>query len=356
VAGRIDLAPDGFSEARGRYFLDRTLDAVRRLPEVEAAAIASGLPGALRPLAPREMYLVLDDTTAALGGHPGRGAAEYVSVSPGFLDTIGLPVRLGRDFRPSDDYHTERVAILSQRAAEILWPGENPLGRRIAGPLDMLHTGDWMTVVGIVDDPVTPNHLAPYSAPSQFVFVPFAQHYTPIASVVVRTSRRDALDGPLRRALRAIDPDVPLLDVNTVDSTVLAWIGPMRAATAVAGALAVLSLGIAALGVYGVISFFTSARTREFGIRAALGATPRQITTLVLNDARRIVLIGLLPGVLLASWGSRYVEARLFGIMPNSITNWVVVPIVVLAAGLLAAYIPARRASRVDANRALREL
>ena len=364
AAARIDLAPNGFSEARGRYVLDRMLAAVRRLPDVEAVAIASGLPGALHPLAAREMYLVLDDTATALGGHPGRGAAEYLSVSPGFLATIGLPVRLGRDFQASDEYSSERVAILSQRAAEILWPDENPLGKRIAGPSNQLPTGNrwssWavapplMTVIGIVDEPVTPNQLGPYSAASQFVFVPFAQHYTPIASIVVRTSRPEALESPLRQTVRAIDPEVPLLDMNTVDSTVLAWIAPMRAATLLAGSLAALSLGIAALGVYGVISFFTSARTREFGIRLALGATPRQVTKLVLDDAVRLVLIGLLPGVFIASVGSRYVEARLFGIMPNSITNWVIVPIVVLVTGIVAAYLPARRASRADPTLTLR--
>jgi predicted permease len=366
VAARLDLGPDGFHEARGRYFLDRALDAVLRLQDVEAVAIASGLPGALRPLAPREMYLVLDDTATALAGHPGRGAAEYLSVSPGFLATIGLPVKLGRGFLDSDDENSERVAILSQRTAEILWPSENPIGKRIAGPSNMLPTGNrlssWavaptlMTVIGVVDDPVTPNHLAPYHAAAQFVFVPFAQHYTPAASIVVRTARPDALDNPLRQTLRAIDPEVPLLDTNTVESTVLAWIRPMRAATLLAGSLAALSLGIAALGVYGVITFFTTSRTREFGIRLALGATPRQVTKLVLDDAVRIVLIGLLPGVFIAAVGSRYVEARVFGIMPNSITNWVVVPIVVLAAGVLAAYRPARRASRIDPNDAVREL
>jgi predicted permease len=354
VAGRVHLAGPEFSEARGRYFLDRALGEVRRLPDVERAALASGLPGGLRPLAPREMYLVLDDTAAPLAGHPGRGAAEYLSVSPGFLETIGLPIRRGRDFQHADGNGAERVAILSVRAADLLWPGQDPIGRRIAGPSNLLRTGDWMTVVGIVDEPVTPNHLAPYSAPSQFVFVPFAQHYTPAASIVVRTSRPDAMADPLRRAVRTVDPDVALLDVNTVESTVLAWLGPMRAATTLAGALAALALGIAALGVYAVMAFLTNARSREFGIRLALGATPRQVAKLVVDDAVRIVLIGLLPGVLLASWGSRYLDSRAFGIMPNSITNWVVVPVVVLAAGIVAAYLPARRASRTDPTLTLR--
>ena len=354
VAGRVHLAVHEFSDARGRYFLDRALEEVRRLPDVEAAAIATGLPGALHPLAPRGIYLVLDNETAALAGHPGRGAAYCLSVSPGFLDVIGLPIRRGRDFQQTDGPGAARVAILGRRAAEVLWPGEDPIGKRLAGPASMLRTGDWTTVVGIVDEPVTPHDLAPYNEASQFVFVPFAQHYTPYASIVVRTSRPGTMADPLRRAVRAIDPDVALLDVNTVESTVLAWLGPVRAATMLSAALGVLALGIAALGVYGVMAFLTSSRTREFGIRLALGATPRQLTKLVLDDALRIVLIGLLPGVLLASWGSRYVEARLFGIMPNSITNWVIVPLIVLAAGIVAAYIPARRASHTDPTITLR--
>jgi ABC-type antimicrobial peptide transport system permease subunit len=141
-----------------------------------------------------------------------------------------------------------------------------------------------------------------------------------------------------------------------VDELLLAGVALERAQRVLTMSLGLLALGIAMLGVYGVVGYFVSRRTREFGLRLALGAVPSQILKLVVDYAVHVILIGLLPGVLLASLGTRLFEHQLFGVMPNGITMWVVAPLLMLAAGIAAGLVPARRAARVDPNVTLREL
>jgi ABC-type antimicrobial peptide transport system permease subunit len=160
----------------------------------------------------------------------------------------------------------------------------------------------------------------------------------------------------LRAAARAIDDNVALFDVAPAEDSILAWAAPLQAATALTALLGVLALTIATLGVYGVIGYVVSLRTREFGIRAALGARPSQVIKLVLDEAIHLMLVGLLAGVLLASLAERYAQSQRFGFLPNEVWTWVLVPTLILIIGLAAAYGPAWRASRIDPNVALREL
>jgi ABC-type antimicrobial peptide transport system permease subunit len=160
----------------------------------------------------------------------------------------------------------------------------------------------------------------------------------------------------LRALIHGLDPRVPVFDAGPVDEFLLAGVAIARAQRVVSVSLGLLALGIATFGIYGVVGYFVSRRTREFGLRLALGATPRQILKLVVDYAVHIILIGLLPAVLFASLGTRLFEHELSGLMPNGITMWVVTPLIMLATGVLAGFVPARRASRVDPNVTLREL
>jgi ABC-type antimicrobial peptide transport system permease subunit len=162
--------------------------------------------------------------------------------------------------------------------------------------------------------------------------------------------------GQLHPTIRALDSDVAVFDASTVDASILAWVNPLQALATLVALLGTLALGIAAFGVYGVMAYLVSTRTREFGIRIALGATPRRMTRMVLDEAVHLLLVGLLPGVLVASLGSRLAENALRGLMPNDISTWIMVLLAILGVGLLAAYLPARRASRLDPTVALREL
>jgi ABC-type antimicrobial peptide transport system permease subunit len=174
--------------------------------------------------------------------------------------------------------------------------------------------------------------------------------------VVLRAAAPGVAVKQIRPAVDAINPDVPVFNATIADRSIFATSNVETSFRWLVGSLGLVSLLIAALGVYGVISYSVSRRTREFGIRLALGATPRGIVRAVIDDAVHLVLVGLLPGVLLASWATRVFESRIVSLMPNDIPTWFAVPVVILVIGMFAAWIPARRASRVDPNVALRDL
>jgi hypothetical protein len=354
----VNVQLHGYHEAGGRRFFERLLDEVRRLPGVERAALADGFPGGFYAAArtvhvvtPREVRNETGDIRE-LSGSVNRIGAGFAGVSPQFLDTIGLPLRQGRDIQPSDQDGTPLVAIVSESAARLLWPDQNAIGKRLMFGND----GHWRTVVGVSADPVVARVESPLVSPANMVLIPAAQAYRPEMLVVVRSQKPASQLELLRSAARAIDENVALFDVATAENSIVAWAAPLRAATALTVTVGLLALTIATLGVYGVIAYVVSLRTREFGIRAALGARPAQMIKLVLDEAIQLLLVGLLAGVLITSLGERYVQSQRVGFMPNEIATWVFVPLVILMVGVAAAYGPARRASRIDPNVALRHL
>jgi ABC-type antimicrobial peptide transport system permease subunit len=188
------------------------------------------------------------------------------------------------------------------------------------------------------------------------VLIPAAQWYRPEMILVVRSARPGAQLEPMRTAIRGIDENVALFDVATADSSIMAWAAPLHAAMTLTAALGILALTIAALGVYGVISYLVSLRTREFGIRMALGARPGQVVRMVVDQAVSLVLVGLLAGVLITAVAERYLQSQRVGFMPNEVTTWVGVLLLIVVIAIAASLTPARRASRVDPSVALRGL
>ena len=185
--------------------------------------------------------------------------------------------------------------------------------------------------------------------------VPFAQYLS--------LGRRGSSSGHLRRPRRLGHcaprwplsiPDLPVQRVTPV-ARLLDWLGPARAVVALVVALGLVAVGLTVLGVFGVVSFFVSLRTREFGVRLALGATRGRILKMVIDHAVHVMLVGLLPGVFVAAIASRVLESRIVRLMPNDITTWVVVPIAILCLGIAAALVPAWRASRIEPQAALRD-
>lgn len=160
--------------------------------------------------------------------------------------------------------------------------------------------------------------------------------------VVLRSSAPAAAAEQARRAIHALDPEMAVFDPAPVEASILAQDLPQQILVLLVGSLGLSALAIAALGVYGVMAYTVSRRLREFGIRLALGATRWNILRAVIDDAVRMVLVGLLPGVLLASWATRLLEFRIVSLMPNDIPTWVAVPVLILVVGALAAYLPAR--------------
>ena len=236
--------------------------------------------------------------------------------------------------------------------ARLLWPGQDAIGKTLMFGND----GHWRTVVGVCGDPVAARVESPLVSPANRVLIPAAQYYRPDVLIVVRSRAPHLQLEPIRSAIRAIDENVAAFDVATADGSIMSWAAPLHAATILTAALGLLALAIATLGVYGVVTYVVSLRRREFGIRMALGARPAHVIKLVADEAIYLLLVGLLAGVFITSIAERYFQSRRVLFMPNEISTWVVVLFSILLVGVVAAYIPARRASLIDPNVALREL
>jgi hypothetical protein len=364
VAATIDL-PTDYDESRGRHFFSRLLDSVRRLDGVRSAAVADALPGGESPAPRRGQSAILAEAPPrGWSGTPRKLDGQWIHASPGFVDTLGLEVDSGRDFRDTDDAGSEPVALVTQSTARGLWPGEDPLGKRLA----CCGATYFRRVVGVVPDPVTArdrpltldlgeaiSDASGAANPGLFVILPAAHTDPRRMLVVLRADAPIAATERLREAVAALDPAIPVFDAGPANATQFARAAAERSVRVMAGALGLIALGISIFGVYAVVSYFVSRRLREFGLRLALGSTRGQIIRLVVDHAIHMVLIGLLPGVLLASWGTRLFQAELVKLHPNGLSAWIAVPLLLLAAGIVAAYIPARRASRVEPNKALRD-
>ena len=364
VAAIIEL-PDSYDASRGQHFFDELLARIRAIDGVTAGSLTDAFPGGEAPAPRRGLGSIVAETPAlGLSGTPKRLDGQWVHVSPGFIETLGLTVIRGRDFRDNDQAGTDPVVMVSESTASRLWPGEDSVGKqlRCCGERYLRR------VVGLVRDPVTakdkPLALTIGEAmgddasagPGVFVFLPAAQAYHDTMLIALRSDSPRATIQPLRDAVAALDPTVPVFDAGPVDATQFARGASETAVRLLAGALGLIALGIAVFGVYAIVSYSVSRRSREFGLRLALGSTRRQIVRLVVDYAIHIILIGLLPGVLFASIGTRYFQAELQDLHPNGLTVWITVPLMMLVIGIIAAYIPARRAARVDPYRSLKEL
>jgi predicted permease len=354
VTGRIVMDPRLDNATRRDVFADRLLTAARTLPAIEGVALAATIPAGVAGAAPSRVTLSADDGHGIANAHPKRLTAMYSAVSPGFFGAIGLRLLRGRDFGPSDAPGQPGVIILSRSAADELWPGEDPIGKVM-----VFNRGLAPTVVGVSEDPIVEDSESPLWQAANYCFVPLAQRADIVTSaarfLVFRSAAPEAAIDAMQAAVHAIDEDIALVNLAPLDRTMFESYAPQRAVRLLMSAVSALALGIALLGVYGVITYFVTARTREFGIRMALGATPRAIVKLVVDHAIHIVLVGLLVGVFVASVTTRIVEHEVFRTMPNGLATWIVVPLLVLATGVAAGFLPARRAAAVDPNVSLRE-
>jgi putative ABC transport system permease protein len=260
-----------------------------------------------------------------------------------------ISLREGRGFTDRDNEEAPAVAIVNEAAARRYWPNESPIGRRlqIDGP-------PWRTVIGIVAN-VRHTGLDVEARPE--LYLPFAQTPYPntAMTVVVRTADDPlTLTAGIRTALAEIDPAQALARVRTLDAVVSSSVGEPRFRVVLLGAFALLALMLASIGVYGVMSYLVAQRTREFGIRAALGATSHDLVRLVVKRSAALTAAGLAFGWPGAIGLARLVRGLLYGVTPHDLTTLVSVSLLLAASALFASYWPARRAARVEPMQALR--
>ena len=322
----------------------RSLAELRRVPGVESAALVRATP--LNGNGDRYPYTVADEPIA----DPRRGPIAQLNViSPGYFETLRIPRLTGRDFTLQDRDSAEQVAIVNDRLAKHNWPNESAVGKRIriGGP-----DAPWATIVGVVG---TVKQFRLSEDPLEQAYVPYLQRPLIFTEAVVRTlGDPGAVAGAVRAAIWRVDPDQPVWRVRTMDRVLDEARGGPRLLVSLMVGFAVLSLLLAAVGVYGVMSYTVARRTHEVGIRIALGARRRQVLAMVLRQGMRTIGIALSIGLVAAVAIARLLSSELFGVSTSDPLTFAVVPLLLAVIALAACYLPARRASRVDPVVALR--
>jgi putative ABC transport system permease protein len=276
---------------------------------------------------------------------------NWHAVGPDYFQVMGIDLRRGRGFDDRDRADTMPAVIVSERLAERLWPNRDPLGQRLQ-PQGTTTPDVWLTVVG-VGGPVLHHELD--GAPGFDVYRPYTQTSTGGPYFVIRTAGDPmAVAREATALIGAIDANQSFLDVQTYTGRVANRIWQRRLAGALFGSFAALAMLLAAVGLYGVLSFMVSQQTREIGVRLALGASERSILGVVLGRGLRLTLVGLAIGTVLALVVSRLIGGLLYGVGPVDPATFLLVPLLLLAIAMLACYLPARRATRVDPLVALR--
>ena len=256
-------------------------------------------------------------------------------------------------FSVRDDSTRPHVTIINQAMAEAYWKNEDPIGRRFRARSWDSHPDVWLTVIGVVNDI---RYWSLESAPRPEHFVYFRQRPERLQTMTLMVHAAAdpiALAGAVRQAIRGIDPDVPA-EFSSMSQRVDDTLRQRRFIMSLLGGFAVFALFLAAIGIYGVLSYVTAARTREIGVRVALGARRDQVVRLVFRQAAAPVLLGLLGGVAAAFGLSRFMESLLYGVVPGDPATYLVAPLAFAAVAVLACLVPARRALRVDPMIAIR--
>src|ERR1700733_5042392 len=294
--------------------------------------------------------------TFTVEGRPvGSGdalSAEFATVSPDFFGVLGTPLIRGRFFTDSDDTSGQLVVLIDQTAAERFWPNEDPVGKRLLPGFLQGPNPKWLTIAGVVGKTKTDGLDAPYEPHIYFSEMQFPGY---ALDVYIRTNASpDSLAEPIRREVQSVDPNLPVFGVRTLDSVVTESLASRRFAMRLIVFFAGTALLLAGVGIYGVMAYFVSQRTREIGIRVALGAAPGHISRLILGRGMALTAAGILFGIIGATALTRFLATLIFGVAPMDPLTFVMGAVVLGGVALAACYIPARRAMRVDPMVALR--
>jgi predicted permease len=343
VAFSIDPSLSGYDLPRSVTMFERMQTDLTSVPGVRAVSMAE-----LGPLTGNDWSMTIKvDGYAAKENEDMNPNVD--GVGPGYFSTMGMPLVAGREFTPADDARAPRVAVVNETLARYYFGTSNPIGRRFGFGRDK---GTEVEIVGVVKDTRTQDLR---KEPVRFIYIPYTQDSS-LGSLTfyVRAAGNTSPGASIREAVRRIDPSLPMYDMKSMDTQVdeSLFIDRMVAALSVAfGALATV---LAAIGLYGVISFAVARRTREIGIRMALGAERRRVLWLVLREAAVLAGAGIAVGVAVALVVVRYVQAQLYGLSATDPRTLAAAAVVLGAVALLAGYVPARRATVIDPMLALR--
>jgi putative ABC transport system permease protein len=324
-------------------FFAQAVDRVRGVPGVTSAALVSATP--LSGNWGSTGYQVAGKAAPPPGQEP---VAHANLVSDGYFRTMRIPLLAGREFDSRDRLGSAPVAIVNQELARREWPGESPVGKLIKEAGDSV----WLTVAGVVGN-VRQLSLGEETSPQ--LYRPVLQAPRLFSNIVARTSGDPLSLAPsVQAAIWAVDRDQPLWAVSSMEQLLERSMGRLRFTMLLMSVFALVAMVLAAIGVYGVISFLVAQRTREVGIRIAVGATPSQAVAPILGHGVRLILIATLLGVLAAVAGARLLTDQLFALRPTDPPTYIAVALGLGAVAFLACWLPARRATRMDPMMSLR--
>jgi predicted permease len=343
VALTFSAVLQGYDETRGRAFYNQVLEKSAALPQVERVAMVDNLP----------LGLNYNSNTVYIEGAEFSSASNLplvvpYSTGPGYFDVMNIPLR-GRDFRMDENRVESRVAIVNETFARRFYPGQDPIGKRFnfRGP-----DNPWWEIVGVVPDGKY-NSLG--ETPKPAVFTPLFRDYEANVTLVART-RADprATLKAIEAEIKKLDPELPIYSAKTLTEHMGASLFPARMAAMALGSFGVLALVLAAVGIYGVMSHVVAGRTREIGLRMALGAQLSDVQKLILRQGMWLAAIGAVIGLAFALGGARLLTSFLYGVSASDPVTFASIALLLLGIALLACWLPARRASRVDPMIALR--
>jgi predicted permease len=339
----VNVGLQNYDEARGRRFYDDVLARVRALPDVEAAAWGFPVPFDTYG---RGVTLYVDGATNSKDGTVGVMASF---TSEDFVRALGLRLDAGRSFTTNDSANAPLVMVVPRRIATRLWPGKDPVGQRARRDSA---SGPEITVVGVVDDIEWDQ---PGQPAAQRVFMPLRQSYRNWETLIVHT-RGDpiAVTPKLRASIAALDPTLPVFGVSTMTESVSNGLSTSLTAASIAGFFGGLALVISSVGLYAVVASGVTERTREIGVRVALGSSPNEVMQFVMRSGARLGIVGLAIGLVGARVIARLMSALLFGLSAADPVTFVVVPVALAVVVFVATFVPARRAVRLDPVAALR--
>ncbi|HUI57827.1 MAG TPA: ABC transporter permease [Bryobacteraceae bacterium] len=340
----FDLGLQGYDETRGREFQHRVLDRVRDMPGIESAAIIDGMP----------LSLGWNNSTIIIEGKPVPRAmdaplAAMFRVSTGYFHTARTPLVAGRDFNANDRKGAPRVAVVNETFARQLLPGENPIGKRFRHDATR---GVWKEIVGVVGDG---KYRSLGEKPMLAVFEPIEEAYNSATTILARSPvPEERVAGMLRQAVYELDPTISIYGAGSETGQLALVLFPAQIAATVLGAFGLLAVVLAATGVYGIMAYAVARRTREIGIRMALGAKPAQVIGVVLSHTALLLTIGAAVGLALALAAGRLFSQILYGVSARDPVTYAVAITMMALVAVAACWFPARRAMTVDPVTALR--
>ncbi|MGH9769544.1 MAG: ABC transporter permease [Blastocatellia bacterium] len=349
LAMSMDLQLQGYTEPTGRNFSRQLLDRVRALPGVVSASMSDELPLGITGGARRA--ITIEGYTAQPGESTEVGSA---AVAAGYLETLRIPLLHGRAFTEQDREGAPGVVMVNEAFARRYWPGQEPIGKRIQMGVARSGANDspYLEVAGVVKDG---KYVTLGEEATPFVYLNLAQQYRSSPTLVVRT-RGNPVDylPAVRNEVAALDKTLPLYDVKTMRQHLGLALLPARLAGSVLGVFGLVALILAAAGIYGVMAYSVAQRTREIGIRMALGASASAVLKLVVRQGMTLTLIGVAIGLTASFALTRLMKTLLFGVSATDPLTFVVITLLLTVVALVAALVPARRAANVDPMVALR--